>query len=82
MPESIKQRMNVLGKRNKQGGQLKFANRRNVKFDWSLNNKLTPLIRDNTIEQEASYPGIPSNMTGVLTEEQVPVLEELQITQQ
>ena len=69
MPEPIKQRMNVIGKENKQDGQLKFANWRNVKFDWIIKNESTSLMEENTIEQETRYPDILVEMPGILTEE-------------
>ena len=36
MPGRIKEQVEAMGRKNKQDVRLKFANRRNVEFDWSL----------------------------------------------
>ena len=75
MPKSILNKVEAMGRKNKQDGRLKFADRRNIEFDWSLAEEEEPLIEDNAVEPEAPYPDIPAEMPGVLTEEQVPAVE-------
>ncbi len=75
MPESIKQKMNALGKKNKQDKWLKFSNCHNIDFYWSLNNEATTLIKDNVTEHKYPYPGIPSEVPRVLMEEKVPSIK-------
>ena len=73
-PKSFISKVEAKGRKEKQDGRLKFANRRNVEFDWSLEDEEEPLIEDNAVEPEAPYPDIPAEMPGVMTEEQVPAI--------
>ena len=49
---------------------MKFANRQNIEFDWSLEDE-QPLVDDNAEEPEAPYPDIPAETSGILMEEDV-----------
>ena len=46
---------------------MKFANRRNIEFDWSLEDE-QPLVDDNAEEPEAPYPDIPAETPWILME--------------
>ena len=59
-----------MGEKDKQDGQLKFANRQNIEFDWSIEDK-QPLVDDNAEEPEDPYPNIPAETPGILMEEDV-----------
>ena len=65
-----------MGEKDKQYGRLKFANRQNIEFDWSLEDK-QPLVDDNVGEPEALYPAIPTETPGILMEANIvtPVTE-------
>ena len=68
MPGQIKKQVEAMGRKNKQDGQLIFANRQNIEFDWSLEDE-QPLIEDNVEEPDAPYPNIPAEMPGIVMED-------------
>ena len=59
MPDQIKRQVEAMGEKDKKDGRLKFANRRNIEFDWSLEDEQL-LVDDNAEEPEAPYPDIPA----------------------
>ena len=76
MPDQIKRQVEAMGEKDKQDRRLKIANRRNIEFDWSLEDE-QPLVDDNAEEPEAPYPNIPAETPGILMEEDIvtPVVE-------
>ena len=70
MPNSIKRKVKAMGRNDKQDGPLKFANRQNVEFDWSLRGG-QPLVKDNAEEHKALYPDISTEVPRIVMEEDV-----------
>ena len=61
MPASIIKKVEAMGIKNKQDGRLKFADRRNREYDWSLSKEA--LVEDNATEQDTEvHRGIPAEM--------------------
>ena len=69
VPDRIIRQVERAGRRDEQDGRLKFANRNNVEFDWSLED--TPLVEDDAVEPPTPLPSIPAEMPGVVLEEDV-----------
>ena len=65
MPTSFKLQVEAKGRSDKQDGRLKFADRRNVEYDWSLSDEETPLVEDDAVEEDAPFPDIPAEKRGV-----------------
>jgi hypothetical protein len=75
MPDSVINKLECLGKRDKQTGRLTFADRHNVPFDWDEEYEQCPLIDDNAPEPEPTslpFPDIPAEMPGILYESEMP----------
>ena len=76
MPEVIKKQVEAMGRKNKQDRRLRFSNKRNEDFNWSLTKKETePLTEDNAVKIEETDPDIPVKIPGVVMQEQVPTVE-------
>ena len=66
IPDSNIKKIETKGRKDNQDGQLKFADSRSVKFDWSLQDKEEALAKDKAKEPEAPFLYIPSKMPEVL----------------
>ena len=63
MPDKIIAKINKWGRKNKQSGRTRFADRNNNEYDWNDEN----LIEDNAPEAEevAPFPATPAETPGV-----------------
>ena len=73
MPDSIIKAVDKMGRKDKQGGRLKFADRRNVEYSWSKEDEA--LIEDNAPEAPEVHPAIPAELPGVDLEENIAAME-------
>eukprot|EP00804_Cyclotella_cryptica_P021082 CCRYP_019384-RA/>CCRYP_019384-RA protein AED:0.40 eAED:0.40 QI:0/-1/0/1/-1/0/1/0/331 len=73
VPDSIIKKVEAWGRRDKQTGIIRFANRNNDPYEWD--DEQEPLVEDNAPEPEqAPFPDIPAETPGVEIEANVPAL--------
>jgi len=71
MPESLIVKINKWGKRNKQAGRIRFADRDGNEFEWNDEQ----LVHDNAPEHEeavAPFPATPAELPGIDLERNLP----------
>jgi hypothetical protein len=74
LPDRIIKKVNDIGKREKQGRELRFTDRNREAFDWTDVVEEEDDTFQGLLDNDAPFPDVPAEMPGVDMESEVPVV--------